>query len=111
MIRNLTRGTVLAEKPKLALAFAWRCRGMIGRRFDGFDALVFPRCWSIHTAFMGMPLDVVFLDRAGTVLRVCEALAPWRLASALTAATVIELPAGRLRTVPVRVADRLLIEI
>jgi uncharacterized protein len=35
-------------------------------------------CDWIHTAFVPAPLDVVYCDRAGLVLRVVENLRPWR---------------------------------
>lgn len=106
MIRNLTRGSVLAAQPFWAVSLNWRLRGMIGRRFDGFDALVFPRCWSIHSWFMRIPIDVLFLDRDNTVVGVFADLQPWRTATVLRARTVIEFPADRLRQTPARIGDR-----
>ena len=63
MICNLTRRTYLAEHPRWALTPWERLRGMIGRRFvpGEFDAMVFERCSSIHSCWMGIPIDAVFL--------------------------------------------------
>ncbi|MFT5129208.1 MAG: hypothetical protein ACI8W8_002830, partial [Rhodothermales bacterium] len=41
IIRNLTRDTILALQPRLAKGLYWRGRGMVGRKFEEFDALVF----------------------------------------------------------------------
>jgi len=54
--------------------------------------------WSIHTWFMRFPIDVVFVDREDRVLRIVEAMGPWRLASQRRAHAVIELAAGCART-------------
>ena len=45
--------------------------------------------------FMRFPIDAIFVDRGGRVVRVVERLGPWRLASgARGARECIELPAG-----------------
>jgi uncharacterized membrane protein (UPF0127 family) len=106
-IRNLTRDTELAALPRLADTVGWQLRGMIGRRFDTFDALVFNGCRAIHTCFMGMPIDVLFVDAEGGVRGVRTALRPWRFAAEWRATRVVELPAGRLAEAPVAVGDRL----
>jgi len=51
----------------------------------------------VHTCFMRFPIDLCFLDEAGRVLNLVEALPPWRAASAFGASSVLELPAGTLR--------------
>jgi uncharacterized membrane protein (UPF0127 family) len=44
--------------------------------------------------FMRFPIDVVFLDRERTVVRVVNELKPWRVAGARGAVAALELPAG-----------------
>ncbi len=58
------------------------------------SALLIPGCDSVHTAWMRMPIDVVFLDARGAVLDVRTALRPWRVAHRRGAEAVLELPAG-----------------
>lgn len=53
-------------------------------------AMAFPRCASVHTCFMRYPLDVVFIDRGGDILRVCESVVPWRLLSCAGAFAALE---------------------
>ena len=62
-------------------------------------------CASVHTCFMRFPIDLCFLDGGWRVLRVVEALPPWRSASALGASRVLELPAGSLAASGVREGD------
>jgi uncharacterized protein len=95
MIYNLTKRTVLARRPVTALGFLPRARGMIGRRFGDFDAMVFNHCRCIHTLGMSMAIDVVFVDRENRICALRQELVPWLpLVGASRAMSVIELPAG-----------------
>jgi len=108
MIFNVTKNRPVSEKPFYAVRMWDRARGMIGRGFDGFDAMVFPRCGAIHTFFMGMPIDVVFVDGENTVVRICEGLRPWLpCISARHAECVIEMPQGAVRRTGTEEGDRL----
>lgn len=52
-------------------------------------------CNSIHMFFMRFPLDVLFVDGDGRVLRVLDSIRPWRASTMVRGArTAIELPAG-----------------
>ena len=81
MIFNLDSLHYVARRPVWALAWRDRLRGMIGRRFEpeGIDAMIFPRCNAIHTMWMSIPIDVVFLDADAEVAGLCAGLKPWRL--------------------------------
>lgn len=102
MIRNLTTGAVLAQRAVLATTFLQRAIGLLARRaLPEGEALIIPRCQSVHTCFMRFSLDVLFVrSRAGTgegvVVKCLERLKPFRLGWALPADTVMELPAGTL---------------
>lgn len=107
MIVNLTRMRCLSREPLYAVSPAMRLRGMIGRRFDGFDAMVFQRCRAIHTMFMLMPIDVMFVDRENTVCAVYRELAPWLpLVACRRALTTVELPAGVLAATGTGIGDK-----
>jgi uncharacterized membrane protein (UPF0127 family)/Flp pilus assembly protein protease CpaA len=85
-----------------------RLRGLLGR--DGLakgHGLLIRPTWSVHTAFMRFPIDVVFLDRNMRVLEVTENLAPWRAASRRGARAVLELPAGECARVGLVAGDQL----
>jgi uncharacterized protein len=72
-----------------------RMRGLLGRRgLAQGEGLLLQPAGSIHTFFMRFPIDVVFLDRDGRVLRVAESVRPWRTAAARGARAVLELRAG-----------------
>jgi uncharacterized membrane protein (UPF0127 family) len=91
----VTSGGRVACPRCVAADTPWRrLRGLIGRRLGPGEGLLIRPASSIHTCFMRAPIDVVFLDRGGRVLRVAPALGPWRLAWCRGAAAVLELPAG-----------------
>ena len=66
-----------------------RLRGLIGRRDPG--PLLLPGTRAIHTCFMRVAIDAVFLDAGGRPVKVVR-LRPWRFAAAWRAAAVLEVP-------------------
>ena len=95
MIYNLTKKKCISKIPFFANSFLARGRGMIGRDFTEFDAMVFNRCNAVHTLFMSIPLDLVFLNTDNKICKIAEAVRPWRLMiKSSEAYSVIELPAG-----------------
>ncbi|MBD0291782.1 MAG: DUF192 domain-containing protein, partial [Thermoleophilia bacterium] len=83
-------------------------RGLLGRTMlpPGEGLLLRPAS-SIHTAFMRFPIDAVFLDGEGRVLRIAASVAPWRAAGCRGARAVLELSAGESERRGVRPGDRL----
>ncbi len=96
-VTNLTTRTLLADRarsrPELLLH---RFMGLMGRSELPFGAgLHIVPCNSIHTFFMRIPIDVVFLDRELEVVEVLPAMPPWRMSRVYFGAhSVLELPAG-----------------
>jgi uncharacterized membrane protein (UPF0127 family) len=79
----------------VAETFSSRALGMLrSRRWQRFEMLCLPRCTAVHTCFVPWPIDVLFTDRMGRVLRVDVAVPPWRIALLKQADAVWELPAG-----------------
>lgn len=67
-------------------------------------------CGDVHTCFMRFPLDLVFLDEAGSVVRVARGVRPWRLVfGGRGARSVIEVRAGWLGPDDLRPGDRVTI--
>jgi uncharacterized membrane protein (UPF0127 family) len=93
---NATRAVELAARAELAERPLARMKGLLGRqRLDEGEALVIRPCTSIHTFFMRFPIDVLFLDQAGRVLRAIPRMKAWRLTRIYPrAACVAELAAG-----------------
>ena len=94
-VENLTRGTTLVLAGKAADGYWSRLRGLIGHKplAEGEGLLIVP-CNSIHTHFMGFPIDVVYVDKGQQVVAFDQNMAPWRFGRIHRGARfVIELPA------------------
>jgi uncharacterized membrane protein (UPF0127 family) len=52
--------------------------------------MIIAPCNGIHTFFMRFTIDVLFVDRQGTVLKVCRGLKPWRIGLSLRAFAALE---------------------
>ena len=92
-------GIVLAQEVEVASSFLKRMKGLMFRTEMKFGtAMLLNPCPQIHTCFMRFALDVLFLDKNGTVLHVIENMKPWRLSPIVyRAAQTLEMPAGTLR--------------
>ncbi len=81
-----------------------RMRGLLGRaplRAD--EAMLLQPCRLVHTFGMRYAIDVVFLDRAGTVRRIDVAVPSSRVRGCAGAWQTLELAAGAARVVGLRV--------
>jgi len=71
---------VLVPTVYVARSFFSRFLGLMGRKsIPSEEALLFPRCNSIHTFFMRFPIDVIFVSKDGTVVDVIEKMKAWRM--------------------------------
>ena len=65
-------------------------------------------CRGVHTLAMSFPIDVVYLDRDGTVVHLEPNLQPWRFAPVrLQAASVLELPSHTVAATETALGDRI----
>ena len=83
-------------KIHIATGFWQRARGLLGLSSIDIDyAMLFPNCNSVHTVGMRFAIDVVFIDKAGRILKLVSSLPPMRIAHVRGAAGVLELAAGQ----------------
>lgn len=79
----------------------------MGRPWLGqHDGVLLPGVQRIHTAFMRMPIDVIWL-RDGRVVGINEGVEPWRMRSCAAATQVLEVAAGRVSGSQTIVGDRI----
>lgn len=111
-VRNLTRNTELAQVARRAETFLSRFKGLMGvTSLPLGDGLAIEPCNSIHTFFMKIPIDALFLDRDLNVVDVCHAMAPWKVSRVYFGArSVLELPAGTAAAAQTQAGDRLAFE-
>lgn len=114
---NRTRGTTLCQFIEDAGGLAGQSRGLLGRdRLDPGHGMLFvrgrfePFMW-MHMFFMRFAIDIVFLDRNDTVIRISHALQPWRVSAVVFGASrALELEAGAAVRSDTRVGDSIAFE-
>jgi len=111
-VDNLTRGTSVAERCRVAATLRERTVGLLATRsLATGEGLLIERTQSIHMFFMRFPIDVVFMDRQAKVARTVAALRPWRVVWwARGARDCLELPVGALAASGTAVGDQLAVE-
>ena len=107
-LRNVSRGTVLASRVETAFDSAARRKGLLGREsLDRGSVLVIAPCNAIHTFFMRFAIDVAFATRDGRIVKMLDALRPWRVGVAWRAYAVLEFPPGTLARTGTQRGDEL----
>ena len=103
------RGAVLIPHLIIAQQFFTRFWGlMLRREIADNEGILFPHCNSIHTFFMRIPIDVVFISKKGIVVAVVENLSPWRVLFPRPGAdAVLEIGAARARTLGLAEGEQL----
>ena len=94
-VRNLSRDAVLGDTVDIADTSAKRRTGLLKHTAlpPGTGLWIAP-CEAVHTFGMNFPIDVVFLSKKRQVVKVRKAMPKRRVALALRAYSVLELPAG-----------------
>jgi uncharacterized membrane protein (UPF0127 family) len=94
---NVSTGEILAKQALVAETMFSRFMGLQGKRSlpEGGGLILMPTN-AIHTLFMMMAIDAVFISQAGKVLRIGRRLHPWRLGPIVPHALYcVELPAEK----------------
>ena len=100
-------GRIVCETVEVADTIWRRMRGLLGRSgLEPDSGLLLRPAWSIHTAFMRFPIDVVFVDHDLIVIRIAASVRSFRTASCRGAREVIELAAGEAARRGLEVGDR-----
>lgn len=110
IVRNQRTGQVLGTAVRRADSFWLRLRGLMFRRalHPGEGLLILP-CKAVHTHFMRIPIDVLFLDGSNRVLHLLARMEPWGQSPVVReAAAVLELAAGA--AAGTRPGDQLILE-
>jgi uncharacterized protein len=108
---NQTRQVYLATEMALADTHWTRLRGLLGsseRDFGNGCGLWITPSHGVHTLAMRFPIDVIYLDGAGTVIHIERELRPWRFAPVRRqAASVLELPRQTVTKTQTGVGDKI----
>jgi uncharacterized membrane protein (UPF0127 family) len=110
IVTNSDRGTVMGEAIEVAMTAVQRVKGLLGRDClaDG-QGLLFRGCSSLHTFFLQFPVDIVFLDKQGKVLKSARDVKPFKVVMApFRAYYALELPVGAIDGSATRIGDRVI---
>jgi uncharacterized membrane protein (UPF0127 family) len=106
---NCTKQTLVASEIEMADRAWLRMKGLIGRSATDFvpgKGLWITPAEGIHTIGMSFPIDAVYLDASGRVIRLYNRLKPMRIAAIKwKTKSILELPAGMLRQSKTEVGD------
>ncbi len=112
---NQTRQLYVATELAVADTHWSRLRGLLGMSADDFGngcGLWIRPCRGVHTLAMRFPIDVVSLNRAGTVVHVEHNLQPWRFSPVrMQAASILELPSHTVARTGTALGDSIEIKI
>ena len=107
--RVLVNGEDRGVRGQRCTSFIERAIGLLGRPvLEMTEALWISPCPSVHTLGMRYPIDVIFCDGDGRVVRIVENLQPDRVASAKGARNTCEMLAGATRQLGINAGDRLI---
>ncbi len=107
-VRNITKGTSLADRALVADTSKTRRTGLLRHEtLPRGEGLWIVPSEGVHTVGMKFPIDVLFLNRRRQVVKVRGNMGKWRLALSLRAHSVLELPAGMAAFSQTSVGDQL----
>lgn len=111
LTRSLQHGNkVLTPALHVCCNFVERGRGLLWRKpLDASlgEALLIPRCASVHTFWMRYPITVIFLDRDRRIMRIALDVKPSRVLAQRGAAFVLECATGTAWAMQLACGDRL----
>ena len=108
-IENASKNVRLAEDARLANRYWSRLVGLLGRsHLSAGEGLVLAPGNAIHTLFMRMAIDVIFVDKDGEVVKTAVNVRPFRVVLCpLRTRYTVELPVGVIEQTGTAVGDRI----
>jgi protein-S-isoprenylcysteine O-methyltransferase Ste14/uncharacterized membrane protein (UPF0127 family) len=108
-VYNKTKNSRLSPRASAAGGALTRLTGLLGTsRPDPGTALYLSPCTGVHTFGMRYPIDVIFLDGGGRVLKILQNMVPNRISGIVPGArSVLEVPYGALANGQVQAGDEL----
>jgi uncharacterized membrane protein (UPF0127 family) len=108
-VKNITRNVMLIERGQIANTIWTRFRGLMGvRQLEPGQGLLISPCNSIHTHFMRIPIDVLYLNAQDRVVDIDAEMPTWRFGRLRRGVRyVIELPSGSAAKAGCAIGDQL----
>jgi uncharacterized membrane protein (UPF0127 family) len=107
-VRNVTRGTTLADRALVADTSEKRRTGLLKHDSlaDG-EALWIVPCEGVHTFGMKFAIDIVYLNKKKVVVKLRRNMVQRRISFCLRAHSVLELPVGMIDKSQTAAGDQL----
>jgi uncharacterized membrane protein (UPF0127 family) len=104
---NVSKGTLLADKAEIANTFLGRLIGLLNRHsLKKGEALILTPSNCIHSLFMRLTIDAIFLDKTGKVIGALHSFKPFRFSPIYFNSTLtIELPEHTLQITQTGLGD------
>ena len=112
-VHNLTRNVTVVDQGQVADSYFKRLKGLIGvRQLDAGEGLLIKPCKDIHTHFMLIPIDVLYVDANNRIVGIDPDLKTWRFGRRRGKARfVIEIPSGTAARTGSTIGDQLIVTI
>ncbi len=111
LVRNVTRGTILATAAGVANTSETRRTGLLKHTsLPPGEGLWIVPTEAVHCFGMKFDIDVLFLNKGKKILKIRENMKPRRIAICWRAHSVLELPAGTVASTGTLVGDQLELE-
>ena len=109
IVTNTSRQTLIGEAIEVAETASQKVKGLLGREcLEDGQGLLFKGAGSLHTLFMRFPIDIIYTDKQGKVVKLAKAVRPFKLVAApLRCYFALELPAGAITASDTQVGDYL----
>lgn len=93
---------------KIPHSFYQKAKGLLGvKHLKENSGMLFKNCNSIHMLGMKIPLDIIFLNSDGTIIKCVRNLKPWQATVCLKAKMTLELPEGSIRKLDLKPTTKL----
>ncbi|MFQ5448733.1 MAG: DUF192 domain-containing protein [Saprospiraceae bacterium] len=111
-IQNQTKQTTIATQCRIADTFFSRLKGLLGSPpLVAGEGLLLVNEKSIHTFFMGFPIDVVYINHDKTVIRLERNVTANQVRPFVPqSAYILELPIGIIDTSHTQINDQLVFD-
>jgi len=99
---------LLLKNMEVANTFMRRLKGLLSRAaFNETDGLLITPCSYVHTFGMKFDIDIVFIDKDNCVVGIRKGINKNKITGVLRAKHTLELPAGKLTDLKIKIGDHL----
>ncbi len=109
---EIRKGDTVICRAFYANGFFTRLRGLVGRALDdNIGGLLLIPCSQIHTFNMAYPIDIIYLTKDGTVIKIDAQIPPSKILKTVkNARSVLELRSGAAQQAGIKPGDCLLFQ-